>query len=90
MIDAALLDDVVGEVSAKGLGEELSAHLRTKWPAIHFTFCQDDDISTAQPIKEHETFNLYLVVGGEGCISFTSEAESATGIVVAEVEPWEE
>lgn len=90
MIDAALLDDVVGEVSAQGPGEEISAYLRSKWPKVHFTYCQDDDITTAQPIREHKTFNLYLVVGGEGCISFTSSEQTATGIVVAEVEEWEE
>ena len=90
MIDAALLDDVAGEIATKGLGEEISAFLRTKWPEVHFTFCQDDDISTAQPVREHDAFNLYLVVGGEGCISFTSEVQSATGVVVAEIEDWDD
>nr|WP_321463558.1 DUF6129 family protein [uncultured Cohaesibacter sp.] len=90
MIDAALLDDIAGEVAVKGLGEALPRQLRGKWPDMHFTYCQDDDIATARPVLEREGFNLYLVVGGEGCISFTSDGDCATGIVVAEIEDWEE
>lgn len=89
MIDAALLDDVKEEVIAHGLDQSVATHLRNRWPEVHFTFCQDDDIVAAQPISTDETFNLYLVVGGEGCISFTSAPEQATGVVIAELFDWE-
>ena len=90
MISEETLDAVSRYVEADCLGEEISGRLRREWPDIHFTYCQDDDISAAQPVRRFKQFNLYLVSRGEGCISFASEAERASGIVVAEVEEWEE
>ncbi|WP_319529240.1 DUF6129 family protein [uncultured Cohaesibacter sp.] len=90
MIAEPILDDVVKALAGADLGEEISARLRKEWPDIHFTYCQDDDIAAATPVRECETFNLYLVAGGEGCISFTRDTDRATGIVVAEIEAWED
>lgn len=89
MIHDAVLDRVVEEVASSILDEGLSARLRALWPDIHFTYCQDDDIAAAKPVRELAQFNLYLVASGEGCIVFTSQGERATGIVIAEIEEGE-
>ena len=86
MISDAVLDKVTEAVADSVLEEGLSARLRALWPDIHFTYCQDDDITAANPVREQAQFNLYLVSSGEGCIAFTSHGERATGIVIAEIE----
>ena len=90
MIGEAILNDVATAVETIGLAEDVSAHLRKQWPDIHFTYCQDDDITAAKPVRTCKDFNLYLVSGGQGCISFTSDYDRATGIVVADLDVWED
>ncbi|TLP44251.1 MULTISPECIES: DUF6129 family protein [Cohaesibacter] len=89
MIDDAVLDGVCARVAGQVLGPDISAGLRSHWPDIHFTYCQDDDIVAAKPVREAAAFNLYLVTSGGGCIAFTSQVEQATGIVIAELEQGE-
>jgi hypothetical protein len=60
--------------------------LRGRFPGIHFTYCMDDDVYSAQPVLEGERFNLYLVDSRKHCLSITQNSEIATGVVVAEVE----
>ena len=90
MIETAYLDEIQQMVVRANPNEETVTLLRNKWPDFHFTYCQDDDISAASPVRETEKFNLYLVKSGEGCITFTTSPEHATGLVVAEIENWEE
>lgn len=89
MIDDAVLDGVSKAVADTVLEAGISAQLRGLWPDIHFTFCQDDDIVAAKPVRALTGFNLYLVSSGEGCIAFTCHMDRATGIVIAEIEDWE-
>ncbi|SNY92923.1 hypothetical protein SAMN04515647_3187 [Cohaesibacter sp. ES.047] len=69
MIAEPTLDEVAAAIISLDLEEGITARLRKQWPDIHFTYCQDDDIAAAKPVRECETFNLYLVAGGEGCIA---------------------
>ncbi|WP_316859721.1 DUF6129 family protein [uncultured Cohaesibacter sp.] len=86
MIAEAVLDEIAAKVAESALNEQITLDLRKQWPDIHFTYCLDDDVCASRPARTHEDFNLYLVSGGGGCINFTSEPDSATGIVVAEIE----
>lgn len=81
-----MLSDISDFVSSQPLGPELSAHLRGKFNDVHFTFCMDDDVVTADPVLEQEAFNLYLIDSRNHCLSFTQDFELATGVVVAERE----
>lgn len=90
MISEQDLENIVAILKKGELGDTITRDLKTKWPDTHFTYCLDDDISAALPVREYETFNLYFVSGNGGCISFTSSAELATGLVIAEIEEeWE-
>jgi Family of unknown function (DUF6129) len=90
MINEQDLENIVAVLKKGELGDTITRGLKAKWPDIHFTYCLDDDISAAHPVREYETFNLYYVSGNGGCISFTSSAERATGLVIAEIEEkWE-
>jgi hypothetical protein len=85
MIGEADLDAIVAAVERAPPSDALIGVLRLEWPSYHFTYCQDDDVAAAaRPIRERARFNLYLVAGRGGCISFTRDPGSATGLVIAE------
>jgi hypothetical protein len=87
MITDQFLDQVQTVIERAGLSGESIAALRQAFPDVHFTHCLDDDIGAhIEPYREADGFNLYLVNGAEHCISFTRSQESATGLVLAEVE----
>jgi hypothetical protein len=86
MITDQLLDQVSTVIERAGLSPDSLAALREAIPDVHFTHCDDDDIGAhIPPVREREGFNLYLITNAEHCISFTRDQESATGIVLAEV-----
>jgi hypothetical protein len=79
----------------KSVSEFLSQHsvneteimaLRQQFPGIHFTYCMDDDVIAANPLREEQGFNLYLIDSSNHCLGFTQDLAVATGIVVAEIE----
>ncbi|KEA62589.1 hypothetical protein ADIMK_3061 [Marinobacterium lacunae] len=88
MIAEATLNEICDFASTQVLGEALINELRTRYPDYHFTWCFEDDIgATAKPWTERETFNLYLVNSSDHCSKLSSDAGSASGIVLAEVIP---
>lgn len=60
--------------------------LRKAFPGLHFTECSADDVSPRYKVALSVTgYDLYLVSGASGhCLEFTSDLDSATGIVIAE------
>ncbi|MCP5421124.1 MAG: hypothetical protein H6970_02715 [Gammaproteobacteria bacterium] len=85
MISPEQLDQVADFVTTEGLNESVVARLRTQYPGTHFTYCLDDDIVDADPVKEYPGFNMYLVNGHMHCVRLTDDPEHATGIVLAEI-----
>jgi len=67
------------------LSEETLSTLRKEFPKVHFTYCSDDDIIDASPLRKFEDFNIYLVDGNDHCLKFTANLDEATGVVLAEV-----
>jgi hypothetical protein len=86
MIEPAVLDQINALVVDHGLDDSAVSTLRGMWPDIHFTYCSDDDVMAAKPVRESERFNIYLVDGREHCLRFTSDPQNATGLVLAEIE----
>ena len=87
MITQEFLDQISTIISRAGLSPGSVAALREAFPDVHFTHCLDDDIGAGiEPIRESDGFNLYLINASEHCIRFTRDPESATGLVLAEVE----
>lgn len=86
MIAAELLPQVLDQVvsRAQGSGDALVMHLRGSFPGVHFTVCSDDDVPARLAAVVGNAFcNLYYVSAGEHCLSFTTDAAAATGLVVA-------
>jgi hypothetical protein len=86
MIEAALLAKVMDQVTSRArvAGDLLVAHLRSTFPGVHFTVCSDDDMPARLPAIAGNAFcRLYYVASTEHCLKLTTEAESATGLVVA-------
>jgi hypothetical protein len=90
MIATDVIDKINTLVLEHGLDEAGVATLRGLWPEIHFTYCSDDDVMAAKPVRESQGFNIYLVDGREHCLKFTSDPQNATGLVLAEVEDEDE
>lgn len=85
-IDQARLEQVTRIVERAGLDEQTLAALRETFTDMHLTYCMDDDIGIGEPIVQAEGFNMYLVDGRRHCMRFTNELETATGIVLAEID----
>ena len=84
MITAETLVAVCDQAAVHGLSETTLQTLRKNWPDLHFTLCSDDDVpAMLKPAVEGEGFNLYLVSNAQHCIAFTTEPETATGLVLA-------
>ena len=86
MIEASLLAKVMDQVSshASDLGDVLVTHLRRTFPGVHFSVCSDDDMPPRMPSVAGNAFcRLYYVDSGEHCLRLTTDAEAATGLVVA-------
>ena len=86
MIEASLLNSVLDHVTshASELADNLVTQLRKTFPGIHFSICNDDDMP---PRLQHVVGNafcrLYYVDSADHCLRLTTDAESATGLVVA-------
>ncbi len=89
-IAAERLDQIVAVLTRAGITDETIGALRQAFAPIHFTCCHDDDLgdgATAAPVRSVPTFRLYLVDGRDHCMRLTVDPESATGILVAELDP---
>jgi hypothetical protein len=85
MITAEQLNAIAAKIETLGVDESTVVTLRQEYPAIHFTYCMDDDLPNNVPVIENATFNLYLIDGREHCLCLTNDYDVATGIVVAEI-----
>ena len=86
MIRSERLDQVIRIVERAGLNDRTVGALRQAFTDIHLTYCADEDIGVARPVRRADGFNIYLVDGRGHCVRFTTDMEAATGIVLAEVE----
>jgi len=85
MISQVQLADIAGWLKRCGAGEDSLPELRQRYPDMHFTWCMDDDVGFESVALEEEGFNLYLVDGRSHCLAFTTDAGTATGVVIAEL-----
>jgi hypothetical protein len=89
MIEPALLGKVIEALHSLGANASsdslaTAADLRQRFPGIRFTVCSDDDIPPRIPAAaENALCNLYYVDANEHCLKLTSDAEAASGLVVA-------
>lgn len=88
MIAADTLENIANTAAALGaLNEAALLALKQQWPDLRFTLCNDDDMPARLPAAlRREKFNLYLVGGGEHCLSLTDDPQQAIGVVLAEVD----
>lgn len=80
------LQQVVAVVRRAGLNEQTLAALRETFSDIHFTSCLDDDVGNIEPAHREAGFNVYLVDGREHCLKLTADIQSATGLLLAQVD----
>jgi Family of unknown function (DUF6129) len=87
MIVPATLECIADTAASMSeLNNAALASLKLTWPELRFTFCSDDDMpARLPPALKRESFNLYLVNGGEHCLSLTDDPSRAVGVVLASV-----
>lgn len=88
MIAPTLLSGVLDDVAqtAALADDALARALRERYPEVHFSVCDDDDMPSRIPfVAENSLCRLYLVSSGDHCLSLTNDAEAATGVVVARI-----
>lgn len=84
MIATETLAAVADAVGGRPLDEGVLADLRGRFPGLHLTLCGDDDVpARLPPALARPGFNLYLVNGGEHCLSLTNDPDVAIGVVLA-------
>ncbi|MDO8206664.1 MAG: DUF6129 family protein [Gallionella sp.] len=85
MIVPETLENIANNAAQLGVLDEASlATLKQSWPDLRFTLCSDDDMPARMPpALRRERFNLYLVGGGEHCLSLTDNPQQAIGVVLA-------
>ncbi len=88
MIAPDILDQIANAAdSFEVLDEAALVILKGRWPELRFTLCNDDDMPARMPpALQRERCNLYLVGGGEHCLSLTTDPEVAVGVVLAQVD----
>lgn len=88
MIVPETLNQIASRAASFGaLDESALGELKQTWPDLRFTLCSDDDMpARLPPALQREKFNLYLVGGGEHCLSLTNDPLHAIGVVLARVE----
>jgi hypothetical protein len=87
MITVEQVQEIAGKIADLGVDDSTVSTLRQSYPNIHFTYCMDDDLPNNNPVLEQEKFNMYLIDGREHCLCLTTDYQTATGIVVAEIIP---
>jgi sugar/nucleoside kinase (ribokinase family) len=88
MITTEHLSAAAAVVDSLGAGDAAATALRSQWPALRFVACSDDDVPPHLPAAaEGPGYALYLIAGSEHCLSLTTDANVAIGLVVAEVAP---
>ncbi|MBU0622573.1 MAG: hypothetical protein KJ795_12085 [Gammaproteobacteria bacterium] len=88
MLSASTLEQIASAAASIGaLNDATLDSLKKNWPDLRFTFCNDDDMpARLSPALRGEGFNVYLVGGGEHCLSLTQDIGQAIGVVLAQVE----
>ena len=86
MISPERLDQVTAVVERAGLNDQTLSALREAFTDMHLTHCMDDDIGIEEPVRRAGGFNIYLVDGHGHCMRFTNDVDTATGLVLAELE----
>lgn len=87
MLAAETLEQIADAAALGALNDAAVAGLKQRWPDLRFTLCSDEDMPARMPpALRRDGFNLYLVGGGEHCISLTTDLEQAIGVVVAWVD----
>lgn len=88
MIGDGILEQIAERAAAQGaLNEATLDALKHAWPELRFTFCNDDDMPARMPpALRRANFNLYMVGGGEHCLSLTDDPQRAIGVVLAQVD----
>lgn len=86
MIDDTILNIVEREIKKNGTGDETVRKLQADHKEIMIKKDLDDYIIEVDPVRECDSFNLYLIdISGE-CHTLTNVRENAGGVLIGIVE----
>ncbi len=87
MIAPTTLNSIAQTLLLSGCSEAAICELRAQFEPVHLVFCSDDEMGAAEPYREYQDFNLYLIHDSGHCMGLTDDLDSAFGMVVAEIDP---
>lgn len=90
MIEESRIADILAHVARRAGASDgqIEASLRERFSGIRLTVCSDDDMpSRIRCVAENAACRIYYVSSGEHCLSLTTDAAAASGLVVALIEP---
>ncbi len=75
--------DVFERVVAAVTPAANEADLRRQFPGVRITVCNDDDLpARLTAVRETAAARFFYIDAGEHCVKLSSDAETASGIVV--------
>lgn len=84
-LNSEQINAVVAFVETNGLSDDTVRQLREQYAGCHFTYCMDDDVHFPKAYIERAGFNLYLVDSRQHCSELTTDSQTASGLVLAEI-----
>ncbi len=82
-LSPADIDEIGALLGGPAASTGALARLRARFPKLSLTRVDASDLGMAEPFRQYERFDLYLVDGSSHCWSLTDNPELATGLVVA-------
>ncbi len=79
------IDTIIAFVEQQGLSDATVQQLRENYGECHFTYCMDDDVHFPKAFIERARFNVYLVDSRQHCATLSTDFETASGVVLAEI-----
>ena len=70
-------------LSGEAAGASLVARLRQRFPRLSWTLCAASDV-TETPYRSYPSFDIHLLDTADHCVRITTDADKATGLVVAD------
>ncbi len=80
-----LIETISDQLAALAVLDEYNVReFRKQYPQYLFTVCFEDDLGEREPFLVRDSFDLHLMVSGNGsCSHLTFDVESCSGLVIA-------
>lgn len=84
MLEPEVARDMAQRFATAASDDDMLRSFKGEYPHLRFVACTEDDVpARLAPWIEVEGVEVYLIQGGEHCLSLSRDPESACGLVFA-------